>query len=323
MARFGFDRVVICGIGLIGSSLARALRRAHQAGGAAGAGVIVGIDRDAAGLARAIELGVIDEAVSLEAAPSSGFSAPNVSPAATAAVASADVVVLAAPVAQTEALLAAFAPSLAADVLITDVGSTKAAVAAAALRVLGARADRFVAGHPIAGGEASGVDAGRATLFDGRDVILCPSTQTAADAAARAQALWQAVGARPAIMTPEQHDRIFASVSHLPHLLAFAFIEHILKSDGADERFAFAGSGFRDFTRIAASNPEMWRDICLANRDALLDDLDHYVAVLSTLRAAVADGDAQALDAMFARSREAREDWRQGETLAERLDRHG
>jgi prephenate dehydrogenase len=181
---------------------------------------------------------------------------------------------------------------------------------------LGARRDRFVAGHPIAGGEASGVDAGNADLFDERDVILCADTDAdtapAADALERVSAMWQLLGARVACMTPAHHDRLFAGVSHLPHLLAFAFIEHILQSPAPDERLAFAGAGFRDFTRIAASSPAMWRDICLANRTSILAEFDHYVDTLGQLRALVADGDADALQALFARSRAARADWRQG-----------
>lgn len=344
MSDFVFDRLLICGIGLIGSSLARALRRAVPRTDVAGASaIIVGADRDAATLVRALELGVIDEAVLLESeeandggahsvlAAISAISAANIAPTSfrtlADAVAGADVVVLAAPVAQTRLLLSAIAPYLRKDAVVSDVGSTKADVCEAAHAVLGAEAQRFVAAHPIAGAEASGVDAGCESLFDGRDVILCPvtdavdATDIAADAVQRIASMWEAAGARPAFMTPAQHDRIFASVSHLPHLLAFGFIAHILQMEGSDERFAFAGSGFRDFSRIAASNPEMWRDICLANREALLEDLDHYIGTLNGLRAAIAAGDASTLDDVFSRSRRARADWRQGETLDARLAR--
>jgi prephenate dehydrogenase len=302
----------------------------------------VGVDRDPETLRRALELGVIDEACVLSDdvwhAPAEGATgreadAGTIANSAAlpitigragllAAAGSADLIILAAPVAQTEALLGLFGPVLRADAVITDVGSTKGSVCEAAARVLGERIGRFVPGHPIAGAEASGVEAGCDALFQTRDVILCPVPGTAADAVSRIEAMWRTAGGRPVVMTPERHDRIFASVSHVPHLLAFAFITHILESEGSDERLAFAGSGFRDFTRIAASNPEMWRDICAANRDAILTDLDHYLAVLGQLRTAVAGGDANALEHAFTRSRDARTGWRQGETLAERLARH-
>lgn len=346
MDMFAFDRLVICGIGLIGSSVARGLRRAHADGRIAGAGQIVGVDRDAASLARALDLGVID----------SGFLVEDFE----AAVAQADFIVLATPVAQTRALLARLmpaplavdlassspaspaeslassalaalhdplpissrAPPMRADAVVTDVGSTKGDIVAAAQAVLGGALARFVPAHPIAGTEASGVDAGHASLFDGRDAILCPLPVTDADALAKTQAFWQCLGARPVVMAAERHDALFASVSHLPHLLAFAFITHILKTDDAELRFAFAGSGFRDFSRIAASSPEMWRDICGANRAAILADMDAYLAQLGALRQAVADGDAAALESLFAVARTARSDWHQGETLAARAERH-
>ncbi|MGI4984318.1 MAG: prephenate dehydrogenase [Janthinobacterium lividum] len=313
---FAFDRVLVCGIGLIGSSMARALRRMHREGRAGGTGVIVAADPHAAGLARALALGVIDEACVL--APADTGVAPTGTVAADAsavdaafalAAGQADLIILAAPVAQTRDLLARIAPVLRADAVLTDVGSTKARICETARAALGARHARFVAAHPIAGGEASGVDAGDAALFAGRDVILCPAPDTAPDAMARVAAMWRLAGARATCMTPARHDRLFAGVSHLPHLLAFAFIEHILQSDEADERLAFAGPGFRDFTRIAASNPQMWRDICLANRDAVLADLDRYLGVLGAVRATLAEADGDGLEALFSRSRTARRDW--------------
>ncbi|MGI4858947.1 MAG: prephenate dehydrogenase [Janthinobacterium lividum] len=309
---FAFDRVLVCGIGLIGSSVARALRRMHREGGAGGAGVIVAADPHAAGLARALALGVIDEACVL--APARAGEVAETDAAFARAVAQADLIILAAPVAQTHELLARIAPVLRADAVLTDVGSTKGQICEAAHAMLGARRARFVAAHPIAGGEASGVDAGDAALFDGRDVILCPAPDAAPDAVTRVEAMWRLAGARTTCMTPAQHDQLFAGVSHLPHLLAFTFIEHILQSEGADERLAFAGPGFRDFTRIAASNPQMWRDICLANRDAVLADLDRYLAVLGDVRATLADANGDALEALFSRSRAARRDWRAGTT---------
>jgi len=315
MDTFAFDRLVICGIGLIGGSVARGLRRAHAEGRIAGAGQIVGVDRDAASLARALDLGVIDVGCLVE-----DFEA---------AVSQADFIVLATPVAQTRALLARLipvasaAPIMRADAVLTDVGSTKGDIVSAAQALLGdAQLARFVPAHPIAGAEASGVDASYASLFDGRDAILCPLAVTASDALARTRAFWHCLGARPVDMAAERHDALFASVSHLPHLLAFAFITHILKSDDAELRFAFAGSGFRDFSRIAASSPEMWRDICAANRDAILADMDGFLAQVGQLRHAIAHGDAAALEALFSLARNARGDWHQGETLADRALRH-
>lgn len=325
---FAFDRVLVCGIGLIGGSVARALRRMHREGRAGGAGVIAAADPHAAALTRALALGMIDEACVLAPVEGSGDDAAPVAAdaggwgeaeaAAFARLAArADLIVLAAPVAQTRALLAHAAPVLRADAVLTDVGSTKGQVCDAARELLGPRHARFVAAHPIAGGEASGVDAGDAALFAGRDVILCPAPDTAPDAVTRVAAMWRLAGARTACMTPARHDQLFAGVSHLPHLLAFAFIEHILQSEGADERLAFAGPGFRDFTRIAASNPRMWRDICLANRTAVLADLDRYLAVLGGVRTALAEADGDTLEALFSRSRAAREGWHPGAARVE------
>lgn len=316
MDTFAFDRLVICGIGLIGGSVARGLRRAHADGRSSGAGQIVGVDRDAASLARAVDLGLIDVGYAIN-----DFEA---------AVTQADFIVLATPVAQTRALLSRLMsvtvgtglPILRPDAVLTDVGSTKGDIVSAAQHVLGEQLARFVPAHPIAGAEASGVDASYASLFDGRDAILCPLGATAEDALARTQVFWQCLGARPVVMAAERHDALFASVSHLPHLLAFAFIAHILKSDDAECRFAFAGSGFRDFSRIAASSPEMWRDICEANRDAILSDMDGFLAQLGRLREAIAQGDTVGLEALFSLARDARSDWHQGETLAARALRH-
>lgn len=315
MDTFAFNRLVICGIGLIGGSVARGLRRAHAEGRISGAAQIVGVDRDAASLARALDLGVIDVGCLVEDFES--------------AVAQADFIVLATPVAQTRALLARLipvasaAPVMRADAVLTDVGSTKGDIVSAAEGLLGeVLLARFVPAHPIAGAEASGVDASYASLFDGRNAILCPLAVTAHDALARTRAFWQCLGARPVDMAAERHDALFASVSHLPHLLAFAFITHILKSDDAELRFALAGSGFRDFSRIAASSPEMWRDICAANRDAILADMDGFLAEVVQLRHAIANGEGAALEAVFSRARDARSDWHQGETLAARALRH-
>ena len=298
MAAFSFNKLVIFGVGLIGGSLARALR---ERDGVSGARTVVGVGRSAVSTARALELGVIDEAAALD------------DPIALrAALTGADIVLLAAPVAQTQPLLERIAPFLDAATIVTDAGSTKSDVVAAAHAALGSRVAQFVPGHPIAGRESSGVDAALADLYVDRNVVLCALPENAPRDVERVAAMWRATGAAVHEMSPEQHDRVLASVSHLPHVLSFALVEQILGSPDAALKFSFAAGGFRDFTRIAASSPEMWRDICVANRAALLDELDDYTAVLARLRAAIEAGDGAALEAVFARSREARSGWQAG-----------
>jgi prephenate dehydrogenase len=292
---FSFDKLVIIGVGLIGGSLARALRERGVVGGAR---EVIGVGRTAASTRRANMLDVIDSSAGLD-----------YDRALAAALDGADIVLLAAPVAQTRPLLARIAPFLGDTTIVTDAGSTKADVVAAARSALGARIGQFVPGHPIAGREASGVEAALPDLYVDRNVVLCPLPENAPAAVARIADMWRAAGATVHEMTPPQHDRVLASVSHLPHVLAFAYVEQILQSQEPALRFAFASGGFRDFTRIAASSPEMWRDICVANRDALLEELDSYTAVLAALRTAIETGDGAALEAVFARSRAARADW--------------
>ncbi|KXV05586.1 prephenate dehydrogenase [Caballeronia megalochromosomata] len=295
MAAFSFNKLVIFGVGLIGGSLARALR--ERAGLA---GRIVGVGRSAASVERALELGVIDEAAALDD-----------DAALARALQGADVVLIAAPVAQTEPLLARIAPFLDARTIVTDAGSTKTDVVVAARRALGGRIAQFVPGHPIAGRESSGVDAALPDLYVDRNVVLCPLPDNAADDVERIASMWRATGACVRQMSEAQHDRVFASVSHLPHVLSFALVDQILDTPDADLKFSFAAGGFRDFTRIAASSPEMWRDICLANRAALLAELDDYTAVLARFRAAIDASDGAALEAAFARSRVARKEWQE------------
>ncbi|WP_345811259.1 prephenate dehydrogenase/arogenate dehydrogenase family protein [Paraburkholderia sp. PREW-6R] len=298
VAAFSFDKLVIFGFGLIGGSLARALRERSDA---TGKRTVIGVGRSAASSARALELGVIDRAVSL-----------NDDAALRDALDGADFVLLAAPVAQTQPLLERIAPFLDANTIVTDAGSTKADVVAAARAALGERrVGQFVPGHPIAGREASGPDAALPDLYVNRNVVLCPLPENTPHAVERVAAMWRATGACVREMEPAQHDRVLASVSHLPHVLSFALVEQILNSPDADLKFSFAAGGFRDFTRIAASSPEMWRDVCVANRVALLEELDDYTAVLARLRAAIEAGDGAALEAVFARSREARSEWQE------------
>ncbi|WP_175944625.1 prephenate dehydrogenase/arogenate dehydrogenase family protein [Caballeronia sp. BCC1704] len=295
MAAFTFNKLVIFGVGLIGGSLARALR--ERAGLA---GRVVGVGRSAQSVARAVELGVIDEAAALDD-----------DAALALALRGADIVLLAAPVAQTQPLLARIAPFLDAQTLVTDAGSTKSDVVAAARAALSERVAQFVPGHPIAGRESSGVDAALPDLYVDRNVVLCPLAENASEAVERIAGMWRATGAAVHTMSEAQHDRVFASVSHLPHVLSFALVEQILEAPDAQLKFSFAAGGFRDFTRIAASSPEMWRDVCLANRAALLAELDAYTDVLSRFRAAIDASDGAALEAAFARSRVARTEWQE------------
>ena len=292
-----FDKVVIFGVGLIGGSFALALR---QAGACTS---IVGMGRSPQALARALELGIID---------SIGTSLAD-------AMRGAGLVLIAAPVAQTEAILAALAPLLEEGTLVTDAGSTKSDVVAAARRVLGARIKQFVPGHPIAGAESNGPDAASAALYRGKKTVLTPLPENRAFDVDRVAAAWAACGAIVHRLTPNEHDKVFAAVSHLPHLLAFALVDDIARKPHADLLFQYAASGFRDFTRIAASSPEMWRDISLANRDALLTELDAYQAQLTGLRALLANADGAALEALYANARRARQQWTGAIEAAETL----
>ena len=216
---------------------------------------------------------------------------------------------LAAPVAQFPALFSALSGHLQAHAIVTDAGSTKQNVIAAARAHLGDALPRFVPGHPIAGTEHTGARAAFATLFRDRNVVLTPLPETDPSALATVAGLWSACGAQVRELDPEVHDRIFAAVSHLPHLLAFALVDLLAARPDAGEVFRYAASGFRDFTRIAAGSPEMWRDISLANRDALLAEVDAYRAQLDRISALVAAGDGAALEAVFTRAALARRAW--------------
>ncbi|MEM5382377.1 prephenate dehydrogenase/arogenate dehydrogenase family protein [Paraburkholderia phymatum] len=297
VAAFSFDKLVIFGVGLIGGSLARALRERTDVGGARR---VIGVGRSAASTQRALELGVIDASAALAD-----------DAALRDALEGADLVLLAAPVAQTQPLLERIAPFLDPSTIVTDAGSTKSDVVAAARAALGERIGQFVPGHPIAGRESSGVDAALPDLYVNRNVVLCALPENAPAPVERVAAMWRSTGASVHAMSPAQHDRVFASVSHLPHVLSFALVEQILNSPDAALKFSFAAGGFRDFTRIAASSPEMWRDVCVANRAALLDELDGYTDVLARLRTAIEAGDGAALEAVFARSRSARSEWQE------------
>ena len=279
------EKLAIVGTGLIGGSFALALK---QAGAVR---EVLGVGRNAARLTAARELGLIDRAADWAEAGQT------------------DCILLALPVGETEAVLRNLAPHLKTGAIVTDAGSTKANVVEAARAALGARFADFVPGHPIAGSEQSGPGAARADLYRGKRVVLTPQDATRPDAVATVRALWEAAGAQVETLDAAQHDRIFAAVSHLPHLAAYALVDDLAQRADSDIFFRFAASGFRDFTRIAGSSPEMWRDIALANREAVLAELDGYLGALQTLRQAVDAKDADALLKIFSRGRTAREHW--------------
>jgi prephenate dehydrogenase len=280
-------KLVIFGVGLIGGSVALALKKQ------ANAPLCVGIGRNRTNLDQALALGIID----------------TIETDIAVALKDADMVLIAAPVAQTKNILQRIQPHLNASTIITDAGSTKSDVVAMAQAILGDRANQFVGGHPIAGAEKSGASAAMADLYLGKNVVLTPSSLNSQDAIQQVRQLWQSCGAKVIEMSAEKHDNIFATVSHLPHLLAFVLVEEIASRDNAKELLNFAASGFRDFTRIAGSSPEMWRDISVANKTALLNEISTYEQALSKLKQTLANEDADALEALFERASAARNQW--------------
>jgi len=279
------DKLCIIGVGLIGGSLARAVRAAKVAR------TIVGHGRDPAHLQRALALGVIDRAEAR---------LPD-------ALRDADMVVLATPVGAMAELLQQIAPHLSPRAVVTDVGSVKGAVVTVARAALGARFSAFVPGHPIAGTERSGVESSFAELFKGQRVVLTPEPDTDADALRRVTEMWRATGAATLTMSAAHHDDILAAISHLPHMLAYTLIDALLKLDDNKTMFALAASSFRDGTRVAASDPEMWHDICLSNRAALVKALKHYRVQLDELLAAIEGGDGEYLRELFRRAKQQRD----------------
>jgi prephenate dehydrogenase len=285
-----FRKVALIGAGLIGGSFAMALRRA-------GAAVsIVGVDRDAQAVERATALGVIDTAAE----------------SASEAVRGADLVIVAVPVRAVGGVLHDVGLALEAGAVVTDVGSTKCDIVQTARAELRGHFPRFVPGHPIAGRETSGVEAATADLFKAARVVLTPEADTAGDAVEAVRAAWETVGGRVSLLAARDHDRIFAAVSHLPHLLSFALVSELAGRDNAAELFGFAAGGFRDFTRIAGSSPEMWRDIALQNREALLEEIDRYGARLAVFRELIDKGDGPGLQRLMTEARSARHAWASG-----------
>ena len=285
MQRWPLRQVAFIGLGLIGSSLARLMRERGLVER------ITASSRSQQTLATAQQLGIIDI----------GYSNPA------DAVRGADLVILAMPVNATEAVMAAIKPALSSSAVVTDVGSTKGNVIAAAKAVWGHVPENFVPGHPIAGSEQSGVMAGRADLFSAHKVILTPLEHTRAEAVALVTAVWQAAGADVMTMSVTQHDAVLARTSHLPHLLAFSLVDTLAQESDNLDIFRYAAGGFRDFTRIAASDPLMWHDIFLANREAVLSALDAFEAGTKRLREAITTENGDALLGVFTRARAARE----------------
>jgi prephenate dehydrogenase len=279
------ERLCIIGTGLIGGSLARALRAADYCR------EVVGCSRNPEHLQQAVELGVIDR---FETDPAR-------------AVEGADMVLVAVPLGAMEPVFRMLRGHLPAGAAITDVGSAKASVIEAARRGFGELPAAFVPGHPIAGTEQSGVAASFPELFRDRRVILTPVEQTSAEATARVRAMWEAAGAVVDEMDPAHHDTVLAATSHLPHVLAFALVDSLTRLGESDEIFRYAAGGFRDFTRIASSDPVMWRDICLANGDAILQMIDRFSGDLQQLADAVRQHDGETLQTVFASAKQTRD----------------
>jgi prephenate dehydrogenase len=229
------------------------------------------------------------------------------------AVRGADLVLIAAPVAQFEKIFLAIGPLLKPECLLMDAGSTKRDVVAAARKGLGGRIAQFVPAHPVAGAEKSGAAAADADLFRGRRLVLTPLKENKEEDIETMAGLWAAIGARVSRMTPEEHDGVFAAVSHLPHLLAYALVNDISARADAAQLFGYAAGGFRDFTRIASSDPEMWRDICVANGDQLLKEVVRFSGELEKIKQLLQDKDSKGLEKRFADARAARERWLNGE----------
>lgn len=279
--------MAIIGVGLIGGSLARALKYAHAVG------TIVGYSRDENSLKKAVKLGVIDS-YSLDIKE---------------AVSDANIIVLATPLSAANTLFAEMSEVLKETVVITDVGSAKGSIVQSARENLGAFFTCFVPGHPIAGKETSGVEASSAKLFDAHRVILTPVAETNAKALNLITEMWKLTGAEVLNLDVDHHDMILAATSHLPHILAYALVDCLSRMQECDEIFEFAAGGFTDFTRIASSHPLMWHDICFSNREHLLQIMDQFDAHLNKVKTAIKHGDSDALLELFTSAKTARDNF--------------
>lgn len=280
-----YGTVTIVGVGLIGASLGLALKQA---------GVVkkvLGVGRSQENLNQALKMGAIDGIVDLvDAAKQS------------------DVLVLCVPVAQMRTAFEIIEPHLEPKTMLTDAGSTKGDVILVAKEVLGKKACQFVPAHPIAGGAQHGASAAKADLFQGKQTIICPMQENSPQDIDLIEGFWQSVGAVVKKISCVQHDAIYAAVSHLPHILSYALMVSVINSEDADQKLDHIGAGFKDFTRIAASSPEMWRDICLGNSTAVLKELDQYLLIVTHMRKLIAENDGAGLEKLFNKASKARQD---------------
>ncbi len=276
----------IIGVGLIGASIGLAQKKAKAFDR------VLGVGRSQKNLDEAKAMGAIDEAVSLEQCAQES-----------------DVIVVCVPVAQTFSVLHAIEPHIKASALLTDAGSTKSDVIMAAKTALGDKVAQFIPAHPIAGGAQHGAQAAKVDLYQGKEVIICPLQENIPPAIEAINQFWLATGAATHMMSALQHDAVFASISHLPHVLSFALMLQVANSEDAQVKLGHAGAGFRDFTRIAGSSPEMWRDICLANKTAILKELDNYANLTKLLREMIAKEDGDSLLKAFTRASAERQKW--------------
>ncbi len=282
-----FKQLGVIGCGLMGGSFALALRRAGLVKR------VVGYSKSPSTTDKARRMGVIDQAAE----------------SALLAVSGSDIVLMAVPVAASEATFRAIVPLIDPGVLLMDVGSTKRDVVDAAIRTLKDRLPNFVPAHPIAGKEVAGIEHAEASLYQGQQVILTPLPQTSPELIQKATDVWASIGSQVLRMTPENHDAAFAAVSHLPHLLAFAYVNGVARQPAGPDFLSLAGPGFRDFTRIAAGDPALWRDVLVANRDELAKQLTHFRQALEAMEYVMKSGNSEALEELIRAASTARSGW--------------
>jgi prephenate dehydrogenase len=285
-----FNQLGLIGCGMMGGSFALALKRAGLVKR------VIGYSKSPSTTEKARQLGAIDQAAE----------------SALLAVSGSDIVLIAVPVAATEATFKAIRHLVEPGVLVMDVGSTKRDVVDAARRVLKERIPSFVPAHPIAGKEAAGIAHADATLYNGRQVILTPLPQTEPELVQKATDCWAAIGSQVLRMTPENHDAAFAAVSHLPHMLAFAYFNSVAKQPAGRDFLSLAGPGFRDFTRIAASDPAVWRDILMSNREEILKQSQRFRHTLDAMEHVIKSGNAEALEDLIRKASDSRAGWQMG-----------
>lgn len=281
------ERIAIMGIGLIGGSLARALKRNNSVG------KIIAYDQNEEALQKAYDLGVADEI----------YTDPI------KAAENADVIILATPITAMSKIVKEILPYLKEDAVMSDVGSTKGSVLESIKAEIGYLPERFVPAHPIAGTEKHGVENSFESLFDNRRTLVIPHLENSHDAVRIIHEMWKAAGSETEEMGVKHHDQVLAATSHIPHLLAYATVDTLANLDDRAEIFRFAAGGFRDFTRISASDPDLWADICLQNRESILEVLVAYQKNIDRLRHALEDGERETMRTVFARAKHARDNF--------------